>query len=37
MVKLWNKNNQVSPNKINVIRKRIGVGRWETYAIHFLT
>jgi hypothetical protein len=37
VVQLWNENNQVSPNKRDVIRKRIGVEKWEAHATHFLT
>jgi len=36
MVQFWTENNRVSPNKRDVIKKRIDIGRWETHVIHFL-
>jgi hypothetical protein len=36
VVHFWTENNQISPNKRDVIKKRIDIGRWETHAIHFL-
>ncbi len=37
IVQFWTKNNQVSPNKRNVIKKRTSIGKWEAHATQFLT
>ncbi len=37
VVQIWTKINQVNPNKIDVIKKRTSIGKWEAHATHFLT